>query len=179
MPCFIAGHAFSHSMLHSLLTQTFYNRHLLHICRKLIFNADAEPFSEDGQRYSPESRTSSKGALFDLGLEEHGVLYQIDLPQVFIDAIRTNDKKAPQRRKRQSSFFGIFSNPSQELQSCPITYGLLFEYLLKKEKTVALGLYRRQEGLNQLIRYTVVNCSKDLLLRKEDRVFVLSSMKAH
>ena len=49
MPAFVGGHAFSLSMLQTLLVQTYYNPHLLVILKTLIFNYKASNYSEHDQ----------------------------------------------------------------------------------------------------------------------------------
>jgi hypothetical protein len=139
----------------------------------LIFNGDSEPFTEDGERISPDSIYSEKASLFDL--EDNGLFYQIDLPQVFISAIQRSPARLPRETTRPNAFRRWLSSSDFVTEEKKVvTYGLLFRYLLKKESTLAMGLYRQEEGENQVIRYTVVNPPSGLELRENDLVFVFS-----
>jgi hypothetical protein len=111
--------------------------------------------------------------LFDL--EDNGLFYQIDLPQVFISAIERSPKIP--RKHNIPGFFRRWVSSSDiciDAGRHSVTYGLLFRYLLKNEATLTMGLYRTEEGENQCIRYTVVNPSASMELRVDDRVFVFS-----
>lgn len=189
MPSFIGGHAFSHSILHSILTQTYYkyvllpltlttSRHLLHICRRLIYQGDSEPVSaDDCQSGTPETNSASiksRGG----ELEDHGLLYQIPLPQEFIAALEAESPESIKKKAGGRSIFQrLFGTDADEEQreSSRVCYSHLFRYLLKKENTLPMGLYRKREGKRQVIRYTVVNPPSNLRLRKDDLVFILSS----
>jgi hypothetical protein len=100
------------------------------------------------------------------------LFYQINLPRVFISAI----KRLPTRNIPTKSKQGWFFRRERAEVICEsgICYGLLYRYLLKQESTLAMGLYRKEEGEKQVIRYTVVNPPASLELRADDRVFVFS-----
>ncbi|KAJ3385227.1 hypothetical protein HDU92_003159 [Lobulomyces angularis] len=204
-PSFIGGHSFGHFVLHSLLCQVYYskgNRHLLHICKKLIFNTGAEPFHTDAKvqgspSHSPSHTRNSSftevNKLDSQKFSDHGNIYQIELPKKFkekilkIEKINATKTKKDQlkfklERPKKTNFLQKFFPNNQKKKHehtkslKNLRYIELFQFLLTKN-CLSLALYRQSKGAGVSQRYVVLNPKSDTELRSDDKIFVLSRFK--
>ncbi|KAJ3190217.1 hypothetical protein HDU85_000508 [Gaertneriomyces sp. JEL0708] len=144
MPCFVGGHVFFNAMFSSLLCQTYYNPHLLHVLKHFIFNGTHSlPASTPLARpswlpsFPFQSSLPHEPTDPDLPYQTHSNLHQIAVPAEYVNS----------------------------------TYASLWVWLLRR-KVLALGLYRRTVESGLWVKYVVVNPGHAVRLREDDRVFV-------
>ncbi|KND03740.1 uncharacterized protein SPPG_01198 [Spizellomyces punctatus DAOM BR117] len=163
MPCFVAGHVFFNAMFSSLLCQTYYNPHLLHVLKHFIFNGTHTP---------PQHTTTAEAhptTLFrsDSAPSWFNYLAHVRAPQPSHPENDPDDKS-----QVHGNLFQI-SLPSDG-RFTGVSYGALFRSLLRNHRTLALGLYRRTVERNNLVKYVVVNPRPSLRVREDDLVYVFA-----
>lgn len=146
-------------MFSSLLCQTYYNPHLLHVLKHFIFNGTHSP---------PQQSLPTNGRFSRLFRTDSAASWFFNLAHTHTDGNGAMDPDAPEQ-----IYGNLFQTPLPPSGQFT-TYGSLFRYLLREYKTLALGLYRRTVENKGLVKYVVVNPKPTLRLRGDDLVFVLA-----
>ncbi|KAJ3081023.1 hypothetical protein HK102_002632 [Quaeritorhiza haematococci] len=128
---------------------------------------------------SPTRRYQRQDSLLYLsnqsGITEHGMVYQIPLPEPFRSAARAACVTATDvgSTGHGEQLPQVTATSSAQVP----TYGTLYAHLLRAHGALPLGLYRRggpgEAAGGRGGKYTVVNPPPGLKLREDDRVFVL------
>ncbi|KAL7752186.1 hypothetical protein RI367_002231 [Sorochytrium milnesiophthora] len=149
---FMSGHVFSQSLLDSLLAQTYYNPNLLAVLKRLIFAEKRTMLevlmAEEARPGKKRSRPAAPG-------------YDSQKQQLFTLAAQ------------HTHLFQCLIGPSFIGKA----YGELHQYLTRKHKALALALYRTVSKNGSLQSFTIVNPEADLVVKRDDKVFVLSQEK--
>ncbi|KAJ1645110.1 hypothetical protein LPJ64_003259 [Coemansia asiatica] len=143
-PSFMSGRVYAPVMLDTLVCQSYYNKHVLEIMKRLVFShgnivhalgmAKLEEAGVQGAVYAGAEDEE------DLGL---GHVFLVEVP---------------------SRFFGR-------------SYSSLFSHCCFKHNAIPMGLYRLAIHHRQPLWYVMPNPSADCVLREDDRVYLLSSVR--
>ncbi|KAJ8329775.1 hypothetical protein QVD99_004219 [Batrachochytrium dendrobatidis] len=186
IPAFVGGHVFSQSLFHSILCQTYYNEYLLRVLKMFLFNGTTATtkvpvgFASDGMQgsmYGGMGQTA-QSSFEQLGLtddqiamhdsDNHGNFYQVHMPS-------------------DGRFSGLL-------------YGSFFGYIVMRYGAIPLGLYRRtvdrgttytgssafgnsretkfkRNRTPQVVKYVLVNPAPDIVIHRDDSVFLLASKR--
>lgn len=183
-PAFMAGHVYAQSMLDTVICQNYYNPHMLNILRHMIFSGIFHIHNVTAQKERDQSQSnyvlssklntdakSRKPAVVEVTTTQHSHIWIVKVPSVLGGQ----------------------------------TFASLFEYLVTEHGATAIGLYRRApkspystsssppanspnsnisghglntgQGTSTPHRYVYVNPSPDTVLRADDRVYLLATIK--
>ncbi|KAJ2703067.1 hypothetical protein FB645_004059 [Coemansia sp. IMI 203386] len=141
-PSFMSGRVYAPVMLDTVVCQSYYNKHVLEIMKRLVF-----------------SHGDVVHALGMAKLEEAGVL----------------DAVSPDAEEGLGLGHVFLVEVPARFSGC--SYSSLFSHCCFKHNAIPMGLYRLAIHHRQPLWYVMPNPSADCVLREDDRVYLISSVR--